>query len=263
MIGCRRYPKVSVCLIFGETMKTRRFISAVAAALCIAGPSSAAIATFEFAKSPGDWPYYYALPSSLSFSEGDLSLTVYGRARAGNTLVDGRVGQYSHGLGVTNSPHDNSHQVDSSGYEDFLEFVFSTPVLLREAEFSLVGSDDDFRYAWDSNLSGRINAGDSLGEEIDIPWDDTWGDDANEDFGSSRYLAWAIGAFDDCDEWKLKSLTVEYTSPVPLPAGLPLLLGAFGAFGVARGCARRSEPGTNAGCDCGGPRVVASRLVGR
>ncbi|WP_281927119.1 VPLPA-CTERM sorting domain-containing protein [Roseibium album] len=45
-----------------------------------------------------------------------------------------------------------------------------------------------------------------------------------------------IGAFDSNDEWKLKSITVDYTptTPVPLPAGGLLLMGGLGALVIAR-----------------------------
>lgn len=215
-------------------------VAAALVAIGFVGPASAVTATFNFSQSPGDSTNFGSLPAGpLSFSNNGLTVDVYARYRDGSTLGTGRLGQYPGGLGVVNSPNDNDHQVDSSGFEDFVEFVFPFPVVITEVDFDLVGSNDDFRYGFDSDFSGRIGTGDFLSAEIDIPGDTVFGDDGGESFGNSAYLAWFVGAFDNRDEWKVTSLTVEFTPPnnieeIPLPASIFLLGGALAGLGLLR-----------------------------
>lgn len=220
-------------------------VRVAAAVMAVAGlsadPAAAATATFDFSRSPGESTSFFSLPSgSRDFTDNGLTVTVWGRYYDNGRIGTGRVGVYSGGLGIVNSPNDNDHRVDSSGFDDFLEFVFPVPVLIRQAEFSVVGWTDDFRHGRDTNLGGDIGSGDSLSGEIDIPSDTVWGDDPGEDFGITPHLAWAIGAFDKYDAWKLNSLTVEFTPPgkieeqVPLPASVVLLAGGLAGLGLLR-----------------------------
>jgi len=220
-------------------------VRVAAAMVAVAGLSvdsaAAATATFDFSQSPGESTNYFSLPDgSRDFTDNGLTVTVWGRYHDNGSIGTGRVGVYSGGLGIVNSPNDNDHQVDSSGFDDFLEFVFPFPVLIKEADFSFVGWNDDFRYGRDTNFSGDIGSGDTLSGEIDIPSDTVWGDDPGEDFGIVPHLAWAIGAFDKYDEWKLNSLTVEFTPPgnieeqVPLPPSVLLLAGGLAGLGLLR-----------------------------
>ena len=117
----------------------------VAAAMAtVAGLSvdsaAAATATFDFSQRPGESTNYFSLPDgSRDFTDNGLTVTVWGRYHDNGSIGTGRVGVYSGGLGIVNSPNDNDHQVDSSGFDDFLEFVFPFPVLIKEADFSFVG----------------------------------------------------------------------------------------------------------------------------
>lgn len=194
-------------------MKTIATGAALAASIGLASPALAATATFDFSTSPGDSLAFEDLPASLGVSDNGLSATVYGMSFEDGivsdaTLRSGRIGRYSGGLGVVNSPGDNDHQVDSRGWGDFVELVFPFPVVLSSVDFDLVGRNDDFRWLYDSNNDGRIDGSDAPSGEIDIP-----GGTVFSGFGGVGSRAFGIAALDSRDEWKLRSATVEYVPP--------------------------------------------------
>lgn len=158
----------------------------------------------------------------------------------GNTLNptdDARIGRYKGGASVTNSPGDNSHQVDSKGWSDFITASFTyngkaVDVAMSSVSFSYFDNWDDFRWGYDLSGDGEYGDGDFL----------SYRKDANpfSSFGGVTSSLFMFGAFDTYkngyDFWKLKSVTVHFDPPttVPLPAGGVLLLSGIGLFAVAR-----------------------------
>ena len=207
----------------------------------------AASVTFEF----GGWS---ALAPEISQTEGDLTVTAKGKSLIGgrlngNTLTSGLVwdaylARYSGGLGVTTHWGDD-HQVDGSEWfgDELVEFSFGKAVSLISVNFDLVGRSDDFRWGYDVNRNGSFGLGDWLSEELDIPGSTTFAQ-----FGAIASSTFAIGAFGGDDEWKIRSMTVQYEdtpelAPVPLPAPALLLAGALGGFGLlARRRAKQGVP---------------------
>ena len=227
-------------------MITLRASAAFTAALLLASAASAASVTFDFSNSHGN---PYPLPNSFSTTEGGLSVTAsaksiqFGRL-TGNTLTggiirDAQIGRYAGGIGVTSGYFDN-HQVDGSdsvlGLDEYVEFSFGQEITLHSVNFDLVGCDDDFRWGYDSNGNGSYGIGDFLSGEIDIPNSTIF---AN--FGGVESSVFTLGAFGGNDEWKIRSMTVNYEpvpvdpdlpSPVPLPAPILLLAGGLGGLGA-------------------------------
>lgn len=146
-----------------------------------------------------------------------------------------KVGQYSGGLGVVNSKHDNSHQVDGYGLNDILLLQFTEDVRIVSAMFTHVSANDGFEFWFDDEGNGSLD-GDYVSTH-DIPDSLTFaflGDFVGDLFG--------FGAVYYKHDFKLKSVTVESVAQVPVPAALPLFGSALliaGWFGHRR--RRRSQ----------------------
>ncbi|PKP83963.1 MAG: hypothetical protein CVT80_10870 [Alphaproteobacteria bacterium HGW-Alphaproteobacteria-2] len=201
----------------------------------------AATATFDLSLSPGQSTNHGSLPLSFSLTEGGVTanfsagaFTDYTAPISGSNRIftsvslasDPRIGRYDQGAGVVNSPTDNDHQVDGSGWADFILIDFGQDVTITSISFGLFGRDDDFRWMYDSNNDNMIGVGDFLSFLQD--------DNPFSGFGGTTSNLFAIGAFDSDDEWKLKTVSIEYTAPVPLPAGGLLLLSALGGVAALR-----------------------------
>jgi len=122
-------------------MKTRTLFASLAVAGLLLGTGAAhAGSDYTFIDFRGNDGHAY----SHTFSEGGLSVTATGGSFDwDNKLVtDGvKVGQWSHGLGVKNSPGDNSHTVDGSGWDDVLFLNFDSTVWLKRIYFGYTGKD--------------------------------------------------------------------------------------------------------------------------
>lgn len=226
-----------------------------AIALLMGGTTGhAATATFDLNLDPGQSLNHADLPSTFSLSQGGLTATfsagsfVSVAGTAGGTITsatlagDPRIGRYFGGAGIVNSPGDNDHQVDSSGYDDFITLSFNKPVQLNSLDFSFFGSAESFNWLYDSNGDSHIGVGDFISEFI--------GADPFSGFGATESTLFAVGAFTKTvnswwttksieSGWKLKSVTVSYddTPPppaVPLPAAGWMLLVGLGALAGLR-----------------------------
>jgi len=151
---------------------------------------------------------------SHTFTNGSVSVeTTAGTfSPAGVITPGGVVGRYAGGLGATTHSGD-SHQVDGANRNDIILFDFNQTVTLESVTFSLVDSNDEFSFFFDTEPDGVLNP---ISYNVDIP---------GSGVGTYNFVStwtagmFGIGAWDSSDNFKIKSLTV---SVVPLPATLPL-----------------------------------------
>lgn len=219
--------------------------ASIAAAVIMTTIGTANALTAHFNLTGNDSTNPALLPYEFSVSNGGLDLTVSGHSlrngsiNGSNTLVGGQVrgekiGRYYGGVGVSTS-RDDDHQVDGRDrpggnnreVDEFVQFAFNQPIKILGVDFSFVGGNDDFRWLIDTNNNGSLGIGDFLSPETDIPNSTIF-----SLFGGATTNVFGIGAFRTNDEWKLKSIKVDYeVAPVPLPAALPLFVGALSLLG--------------------------------
>lgn len=243
----------------------KKIIFSGALLLASVGIAQASPVTFNLSKHPGDSTNYFNLSNSFTLtvdgltatftagaftnnldssggnrnitSNGSNGFTIGGPSNTLNATDDARIGRYYGGASVTNSPGDNSHQVDSSGWSDFITASFSyngedVDVAMSSVSFSFFDSRDDFRWGYDLSGDGSYGDGDFLSHRED--------DNPFSDFGGVESSLFMFGAFDkgkkQKDYWKLHAVTVHFEPPttVPLPAGGLLLLSGLGVFAFAR-----------------------------
>ena len=216
---------------------------AAAVMLTTIGTANALTTTFNLTGNDSTNPLF--LPYDFTVSNGGLDLTVSGHSLrsgringsnilTGGTVRDEKIGRYYGGVGVSTS-NDDDHQVDGRDrdggnnreVDEFVQFAFNQPIKILGVDFSFVGGNDDFRWLIDTNNNGSLGLGDYLSPETDIPNSTIF-----TLFGNSPTSVFGIGAFRSNDEWKLKSIKVDYeVAPVPLPAALPLFVGALSLLG--------------------------------
>ncbi len=221
-------------------MKLVTILSSTIALAVTAGASGAATATFDLRLNPGQSTNYNSLPSSFDLTVGGVTAVFDGKYFNGDvyyngstnlitsaTVGNGHIGRYSSGAGVVNSSGDGSHTVDGAGWNDFVEIRFSQSVTITSVSFGAWESDDDFRWMWDASGNGRIGVGDYIsGNQDDNPF---------SSFGGQMSNVFGFAAFGDNDDWKLRTVSIDYSvSEVPLPAGGILLLTGIGGLIAAR-----------------------------
>lgn len=181
--------------------------------------------------------------SPFSITEDGVTVIVSAHSMDDNGNVTNEdVTRYSNkGIGITSGWHDQP-QVDNIGPDEFIQFVFSENVSIVSAEFSYVNNSDNFAWAKDTNNSNTIDGNDYISPFIDIPGSGTYSEFSPD---ADNLKVFALGLFDNDGtatvsafgnwwhkhhwpprdpeySWKVKNLTVEYTTPVPVPAALPL-----------------------------------------
>lgn len=212
---------------------------ALAAAAVLAAPAAMA-STVTFDLQGNDSTSYGSLPSSVTMTEGGITATfdaksiispVYsGGIITGGTVQDtSHIGLYPGGAGVVNSTGDNSHTVDGSGYDDFVEITFSEEVEIVSISFGYYDSYDDFVIFTDASGDGDIGLGDAVSSSYPVSSNNPF-----NGFGGLTTDIFAVAATGSNDSWKLKSITVQYVAPVPLPAAGVMLLAGLGGLGLMR-----------------------------
>lgn len=224
------------------------------AGIMIAHPASAAV-TFDFTSATNSSVNGSPDGNPRSFSNGGISVTATAWSLNGSTLQNAWLGQYTHGLGVTNQGEDgssNSHTVDNSGYKDFIILMFNQSVNIQSATlypFSVNGSTDND--SW-------VSYGTVLGSFGSSVLNDLMTRDYNVVGAGSPYNVtlpsagqygniWLIGAANSnvgttdnySDGFKLAAITVNRA--VPEPGTWAMMLCGFGGIGLAMRRQRRSR----------------------
>ena len=238
-------------------LKTRNLLAGIALA-SVSSMSLAGITTFDFTSDSGNYDdcatNYYGYQtttgcSGISYTSDGVNLDIFGAVWNGSEMdtttdvygwykkkkrrgwkwkyglleedgYDVTVSEYSNGLGVTSSYYD-SHVVDGRGHQDYVVFEFDQEVELSIVDFSYFNPDrpdyDDARiYSYVDDAWSEIGTFDS--------------DPLNLGGLNLVGTTFAIGAPEKNDDFKIKSLTVEYhmtspggVTPVPEPSTFVLL----------------------------------------
>lgn len=226
-------------------MKKLPLVGAAALALSLAG-SLAQAASFDLWRNYGS-----KTQSSFTFMDDGITLEITGGSYAGGNAplqgltFENTVHQSVWGMSVLR-PYDDTHQLDGNGPPEFLRFTFSEKVTIQSIVFTAVDDNDNFDMGIDGTDIGVYT---SFGTDRliefpnaglpDIPYDHRVtfsGDVQFRPEGGSSYFAMAMGTFFDFypnakyDNFKIAQIIVE-PAPVPLPAGLPMLLMGAGLLG--------------------------------
>lgn len=217
------------------------------AALSIAAPASAAV-TFDFTSATNSSVNGSPDGNPRSFGPiGGISVTATAWSLNGSTLQNAWLGQYTHGLGVTNQAEDglnNSHTVDNSGYQDFVILVFNQAVNIQSATlypFSVNGSTDNDSWISYGNLIGAFSStalADLMTRDYNVvgtgsPYNVTL--PSAGQFGNVWLIGAANGSAGSIDNYsdgfKISSITVN--AAVPEPSTWAMMLLGFGGIGLA------------------------------
>jgi hypothetical protein len=234
-------------------------LAAAIGALAISSPATAAV-TINF-NGPNSSVNGNPDGNIRSFSSGGINVQASAWSINGSLLQNGWLGQYSHGLGVTNRGEtggSNSHTVDNSGYQEFVILVFNQAVNIESAilyPFSVSGSTDNDAWVSFATLPGAftnpatpLTTGSPLwaalaGNDYNVPgsgWPYSVSLNSAGFFGN----VWLLGAANSGVAWadrridgfKLSSVTINTPPPppaVPEPSTWAMMLIGFGAVGFA------------------------------
>ncbi len=219
------------------------------AALAFAAPATAAT-TIDFTSATNSSTNGSPDGNTRIFTVGGLSVTASAWSLNSGTLQNGWLGQYTHGLGVTNQGEDgsnNSHVVDNSGYQDFIILVFNQAVNVQSAilyPFSVGGSTDND--AWVSyGTAAAFNSTtltDLLTRDYNVPGSGSSPYNVSLNSAGQFGNVWLIGAWNPdapnrgtidryVDGFKLASISVN--AAVPEPTTWAMMLLGFGAIGFS------------------------------
>jgi hypothetical protein len=229
----------------GKTMKAGTCLIAALAAASVAAPASAAV-TLNFTSATNSSVNGSPDGNPRSFSNGGITVTATAWSLNGSTLQNAWLGQYTHGLGVTNQGEDglnNSHTVDNYGYQDFIILVFNQAVNIQSGTFypfSVNGSTDNDSWISYGTLAGSFSAAtltDLMTRDYNVAGA---GSPYNVNLPSAGQYGnvWLIGAANSSvsaidnysDGFKLASITVN--GAVPEPSTWAMMLLGLGAMGM-------------------------------
>ncbi|MEO3414882.1 VPLPA-CTERM sorting domain-containing protein [Roseovarius sp. CAU 1744] len=217
-------------------MKLKNLIVAAALAVAATGAHAATV-TYNFSGNQLPVP-------SLSFGGGGspgltVTATDYNNTNGNITGPAWNLGRYGGGIGIcsgtvtgsgTGCGGGDSHQVDGSttNGDEMAIFTFDQTVTLVSVGFSLIDSNDQFDFR-------MYNPNGSFFSSVDPGPNGS----PTYTFGSTwTGTVFGIGASDTNDNFKIRSMTVEFKDGgggvIPLPAAGWLLLSAFGGLGLMR-----------------------------
>lgn len=172
------------------------------------------------------YQYNAGLPPTLF---GDPAIASWGGWNGGIGVCSGTVGQ-----GGTGGCSGDAHTVDGSNPNEIVVFDFgSTVVDLTGITFAYVDDNDEFDVFTFGNGAGAAATDWAIDRSLPNNCSVCFTTNFNVDPGS----VFGIGAFAGNSEWKIKKIHYNVISTIPLPAGLPLLLGGLvvlGGVGAAR-----------------------------
>jgi hypothetical protein len=197
--------------------KTRffRFIVAACATIFASAAAHAVTTTFDFTGNGG-------AAGSYNFTSGGVGVTVTATAYNTSTHTwdaNALVGQYSGGLGVTNSQkisgnwvdvNSPQHSLDDNGWEDLLVFKFTLPVDVDSLSIGWYSGDDDFRYTIGGSLAAvKVMSGTGVsGTGIA-----TYAINGANAYGSYFSVAAGQSSSESNDYFKVSKLKVTYQVP--------------------------------------------------
>ena len=251
-------------------MVYRLALAAGGAALLAAGAASAStIVEFDL-QGNSSTNYYWLSPSHSATEDGVTALFSAGAftsvTTSGNSITsaafasDPRIGLYSGGAGVTNSPTDDSHTVDGGGYKDFIEIRFDDAVMLTEISFGYYDTNDHFRWMYDSNGDGEIGVGDFISDAFSVSANNPF-----SGFGGVSSTLFAVGAFDDYEIcYKDGKQGRKKKSPTAYRVQDRQFVEAEGRHDrSARGTERRAASGCGLAAGCGSCRAGGASVGAR
>lgn len=236
-------------------------LMALVTALTVAQPASAQQITFAGSSSATSG----TAGNIRSYSIGGIQVQASAWSYAGSTLQTAFLGQYSSGLGVTNSNEgtgstSNSHTIDNVGQSDFVLLLFNQAVNIGSArltpfDVSPTADDNDAYISYATaalpftNVPTAVPLNSSVFASLLAHGYNVSGNMVSPNLTSLNSTglfgnAWIIGAArtnpDSRDDgFKLASINV--TAAVPEPATWALMLVGFGAIGVATRRRRRTS----------------------
>ena len=212
--------------------------------LAVMGTASAATINFNLT----------TYSASKVWTSGGVSVTVsaYSLNQSTNIFSGATLGQYSGGLGVTNSADDsypaNQHAVDNAdGRTDFILMQFSKPVDPLSVSIKQYNSDSDMDY-WTGNIPASL-AGLSLNNLSGF-------NSGSNNSSGSRTISLTSGVVSALlvsadlsgvnDFFKLAGLSVDYSIPpppsqVPEPSTYDTMGGALLGIGLVMAKRRRAN----------------------
>jgi hypothetical protein len=216
-------------------------------------------ATFDFTTG-GNSALYGAAGNIRSFSSGGVNVHVsaFGRNKTSGAFAAAFLGQFSNGLGVTDSTEgtggSNSHVVDNSGQDNYVLFEFSQAVVVDKAYLAYIVGDSDVT-VWVGNVANaytshiNLNAAALTGlgfTEVNLGGDsDRWADlNAGGVSGNVVVIAAKVG--DTVDGFKLAKVAIGCpTTNVCTPVGTVSLTGNSSTSGTTGNIRNFSVNGVN------------------
>ena len=206
-----------------------KIINTAITALLVIASGQASAATVNFQASPST-----TYTNSIDYD----GFTAFGiTANSSNNFYNSSIRNWQgYGLGVQNGSSDNSHQVDNSGYKDFVLFQFDNNVRVNSVTVDSYGTNDIDASWWYGNISdlpATLNGSDFTNGN----YSGTTSNPYTYDLGSmviGNVLLFGTRWDQSNDLFKIAAIDFELAA-VPLPAAVYLFgTGALALYGFSR-----------------------------
>jgi hypothetical protein len=239
---------------------SRFVVSVVAGAMLLSAQNASADpVTFNFTGSQGGAFGEGSMGNTRTLTAGGVTLTVtawgYTYGPSDNALAPAALGRWNAGLGVCNATEtpcsSPRHQLDNSGADDWMLFVFSTPVDITSVRIDPYGSyGRDVSY-YLGNVTTPLNlTGKNYGNLAALGFGSIASDTASASdnyrdvtivggYVNALLLGGYLGGNDQDDYFKVRSVTASTPPPpptrrVPEPGTLFGVLIGSGALGLRK-----------------------------